>query len=196
VIPAYAEGVCPRCQQTRKVLWRLLDIAKPYRHRVWAALALTLVVSALTPVPPIFLRYLIDGAVDPQGTPGISRLISACSACSAGACDRRRRHRHAIVRRARLHMLTGLGTRIARDLRHKVYEHLHSLSLRFFAKRRTGSLITRVTNDTDRLWDFVVFGSVNLVRDVLMIVIAGGLMFYLTGGSRSPRSCRCRRWRF
>src|SRR5437773_4512136 len=31
IIPAYAEGVCPRCQQTRKVLWRLLDIAKPYR---------------------------------------------------------------------------------------------------------------------------------------------------------------------
>jgi hypothetical protein len=29
VIPAYAEGVCPRCQQTRKVLWRLLDIARP-----------------------------------------------------------------------------------------------------------------------------------------------------------------------
>src|SRR5687767_11408312 len=68
IIPAYAEGVCPRCQQTRKVLWRLLDIARPYRGRVWAALALTLLVSMLTPVPPIFLRYLIDGAVDPEGT--------------------------------------------------------------------------------------------------------------------------------
>jgi ATP-binding cassette subfamily B protein len=75
-------------------------------------------------------------------------------------------------------MLTALGTRIARDLRHAVYAHLHNLSLRFFSKRRTGSLITRVTNDTDRLWDFIVFGSVNIVRDVLMILVAGGLMFY------------------
>src|SRR6185436_11507408 len=79
---------------------------------------------------------------------------------------------------ARLHLLTGLGTRVARDLRHKVYEHLHGLSLRFFAKRRTGSLITRVTNDTDRLWDFIVFGSVNMIRDVLMIVVFAGVMFY------------------
>src|SRR5205814_10367694 len=79
---------------------------------------------------------------------------------------------------ARLHMLTSLGTRIARDLRHKVYEHLHNLSLRFFAKRRTGSLITRVTNDTDRLGDFIVFGSVNMVRDTLMIVVFAGVMFY------------------
>ena len=36
-----------------------------------------------------------------------------------------------------------------------VYSHMHDLSLRYFAKRRTGSLITRVTNDTDRLWDFI-----------------------------------------
>ena len=179
VIPAYAEGVCPRCQQTRKVLWRLLDIAKPYRRRVWAALGLTLVVSALTPVPPIFLRYLIDGAVDPEGTAKaltpdqrMVRLIGWSLAICAAVIFTQ------LLGGARLHMLTGLGTRIARDLRHKVYEHLHALSLRFFAKRRTGSLITRVTNDTDRLWDFVVFGSVNLVRDVLMIVIAGVLMFY------------------
>jgi hypothetical protein len=38
VIPAYAEGVCPRCQQTRKVLWRLLDVAQAVPPQVWAAL--------------------------------------------------------------------------------------------------------------------------------------------------------------
>ena len=78
----------------------------------------------------------------------------------------------------RLRMLTYLGTRVAADLRHKVYAHMHSLSLRFFGKRRTGSLITRVTNDTDRLWDFIVFGSVNLIRDVIMIVVFAGVMFW------------------
>src|SRR5205085_5745312 len=31
LIPAYAEGVCPNCQQTRNILWRLLDVAQPYR---------------------------------------------------------------------------------------------------------------------------------------------------------------------
>ena len=179
LIPAYAEGVCPRCQQTRKVLWRLLDIAKPYRRRVWAALGLTLLVAAMNPVPPIFLRYLIDAAVDPDGvaqnlTPDqrLARLVGWTLGIAGVVIFTQ------FVGGARLHMLTGLGTRIARDLRHKVYEHLHSLSLRFFAKRRTGSLITRVTNDTDRLWDFIVFGSVNLVRDALLILIAGTLMFY------------------
>ena len=179
IIPAYAEGVCPRCQQTRKVLWRLLDVAQPYRSRVWAALALTLLVSALSPVPPIFLRYLIDGAVDPEGTAahltpdGRMRNLILWSLAIVAAVILTQ-----LLGGARLHMLTQLGTRIARDLRHQVYAHLHDLSLRFFSKRRTGSLITRVTTDTDRLWDFIVFGSVNLIRDVLMILVAGGLMFY------------------
>src|SRR5207244_3485829 len=40
VIPSYAEGVCPRCLHKRKILWRLLDIAKPYRNRIRLALVL------------------------------------------------------------------------------------------------------------------------------------------------------------
>jgi ATP-binding cassette subfamily B protein len=178
-IPAYAEGVCPRCQQTRKILWRLLDVARPYRGRVWAALILTIIVTGLTTLPAIFLRYLVDGALDLNGGAGhlspeqrVRNLLYWSGAIALAV----------IVMfsfgMARLHMLTSLGTRIARDLRHKVYEHLHNLSLRFFAKRRTGSLITRVTNDTDRLWDFIVFGSVNLIRDALMIVVFAGVMFY------------------
>src|SRR5688572_1058009 len=179
-IPDYAEGVCPRCQQTRKVLWRLLDVAKPYHGRVWAALGLTIVVSALTPIPAVFLRYLIDRSVDLEEGAAANmtpdermRALIAWSLAIVAAVVLTQ-----FLGGLRLHMLTQLGTRIARDLRHKVYAHLHGLSLRFFGKRRTGSLITRVTTDTDRLWDFIVFGSVNLVRDVLMILFAGALMFY------------------
>lgn len=178
-IPAYAEGVCPRCQQTRKVLWRLLDVAKPYRARVWAALALTLLYTGLATLPAIFLRYLVATAVEPPRASEhltidqrVMNLFWWSGAIVAAIVVMQ------AVGMGRLQLLTSLGTRIARDLRHKVYEHMHALSLRFFAKRRTGSLITRVTNDTDRLWDFIVFGSVNLIRDILMIAVFACVMFY------------------
>lgn len=181
IIPAYAEGVCPRCQQTRKVLWRLLDIAKPFRARVWMALLLTLAVSGLSTLPAILLGKLIASALD--SATGAAKDLSpeqrmhnlgywCLMLCIAIIAMQ-------VVGGMRLRILAGLGTAIARELRHKVYEHLHNLSLRFFAKRRTGSLITRVTNDTDRLWDFIVFGSVNLIRDVLMIVVFAFVMFYM-----------------
>jgi ATP-binding cassette, subfamily B, bacterial len=188
LIPAYAEGVCPRCLQQRKILWRLLDVAKPYRKQVWLALALTILVSAMAVLPAIFQRNLIDAAIEPRRIDSATgqsvalnvpleqrvRTLLYWSALLGGAV---------IVSEAlaglRVWMLARIGTLITTDLRHRVYAHLHDLSLRFFAKRRTGSLITRVTNDTDRLWDFIVFGSVDLIRDVAMIVAIAAVMFWL-----------------
>src|SRR5262249_13795658 len=36
---------------------------------------------------------------------------------------------------------------VVRDLRNEVYAHLHELSLSFFHSRRTGALLSRLTND-------------------------------------------------
>jgi ATP-binding cassette subfamily B protein len=170
LIPAYAEGVCPQCQQTRKILWRLLDVAKPYRKRVWAALGLTLCVSVLAALPAIFNRYLVDEAIAKGNLRSLffwSGLLLATVLTSE------------LLGGIRVRILARMGTLITRDLRHQIYAHLQELSLRYFAKRRTGSLITRVTTDTDRLWDFIVFGSVDLVRDVTMIAAISAAMFWL-----------------
>jgi ATP-binding cassette subfamily B protein len=189
LIPAYAEGVCPRCLQQRKILWRLLDVAKPYRKRVWLALALTIVWSALSALPTLLQKYLIDRAIYPQVLdPATQRLVVESVSLDV------RLHRlfgfaaafllaiavAEFLNGWRIRVLAMIGTQVTTDLRHLVYKHLHDLSLRFFGKRRTGSLITRVTNDTDRLWDFIVFGSVDLVRDVAMIVFYASIMFFLS----------------
>jgi len=178
MIPSYAEGVCPQCLQKRRILWRLLDVARPYRRTIWLALALTLLQSSLSTVPPIFQRKMVNTAIDvatavggiPQRT---ARLLFWAAAIFLAVIVLE------AVGAVRIRRLAMLGTWVARDLRHQVYAHLHDLSLRYFGKRRTGSLITRVTNDTDRLWDFIVFGSVSMIRDLLMIVVTAGVMFWM-----------------
>src|SRR5207248_3039252 len=121
-IPSYAEGVCPRCQQTRKILWRLLDVANPYRSKVWLALGLTMLQTGLMVLPGIFLRYLIDGSLDTHagraamltGTQRLHNLYfwSGANLLAIVVIF--------IVIGARLRILTRLGTQIARDLRHSV----------------------------------------------------------------------------
>ena len=64
----------------------------------------------------------------------------------------------------RLRLMSVLGEWVARDLRAELYEHIQQLSLSFFSRKKTGSLITRVTADTDRLWEFVAFGVVDVTR--------------------------------
>jgi ATP-binding cassette subfamily B protein len=175
VIPAYAEGVCPRCQQTRKILWRLLDVAKPYRRKINITLVLTLLFALTATLPAVGQRYAIDYAIQPK--PGVAvanrfgALVLWVALVTLVVLV------NEVLGGLRLRILSMVGTRVTADLRHMVYAHMHQLSLRYFAKRRTGSLITRVTNDTDRLWDFIVFGSVNLIRDVAMIVFTSAWMF-------------------
>ncbi|MDB5332327.1 MAG: transporter [Phycisphaerales bacterium] len=160
IIPAYAEGVCPHCLQKRRILWRLLDVAKPYRKKVWLAVGLTFATAAMTVLPPIFTGRLIDDAVRKFSYAGLGFwalwLIVAIVV-------------NELFSAGRLRVLSAIGSQITRDLRHRIYSHLHELSLGYFARRRTGSLITRVTTDTDRLWDFIVFGSVDLFRNAVMI---------------------------
>ena len=45
------------------------------------------------------------------------------------------------------YFLTYVGERIIADLREQVYQHLHRLSLKFFANRRIGELVSRLSSD-------------------------------------------------
>lgn len=170
-IPAYAEGVCPQCLHKRQILWRMLDVARPYRARIWLGLWVTLVYAFIQVLPPWLTKHLID-----QGAINLDKSAVLYWSVALGVTFIAME----ILGGIRLYVLATVGTNVARDLRHQVYAHMHELSLRFFAKRRTGSLITRVTNDTDRLWDFIVFGSVDFIRNILMIIFIGGMMLLLS----------------
>ena len=77
----------------------------------------------------------------------------------------------------RLRLMAIMGEWVARDLRTELYEHLQSLSLSFFARKKTGSIVTRVSADTDRLWEFLAFG----VDVSLSVVMLAGLGVVLVG---------------
>ncbi|MGC4033320.1 MAG: ABC transporter transmembrane domain-containing protein [Tepidisphaeraceae bacterium] len=151
-----------------------MDVAKPYRGYLIAALTLTLIHAGFATAPGIVQKHLIDSAISNTTLTTGERFTNLFLWAGIFAAVILMSE---IVGGGRMAILSIVGTRVTRDLRHDVYAHLHKLSMRFFAKRRSGSLITRVTNDTDRLWDFIVFGSVNVVRDVLMITVSVLIMF-------------------
>lgn len=170
IIPEYAEGVCPRCLQQRKILLRLLESAKPYRVRTVGALIAMVITSVSGAFVPILQKHMIDDGVTAFNRNALLFWASLMFGMIIFT---------EIIGGIRLRLLTGVGTLVARDLRHRVYAHLNTLSLRFFSKRRTGSLITRVTNDTDRLWDFIVFGTVESLNHAITITALMCALLYM-----------------
>ena len=75
--------------------------------------------------------------------------------------------------------LARVSERISADLRNATYEHLHKLSLEFFGAKRTGDLVARISNDTDRICAFLSDSLVDFISDVLMIVGTTVVLFQM-----------------
>jgi subfamily B ATP-binding cassette protein MsbA len=117
---------------------RLLAFVRPYRGRLLLALAAIVVGSLLGLAGPYTLQFLIDAVFqqnDPQLLNRITLILIAIFAMQS------------VFYFVRGYLLAFIGQRVMADLRLRLFEHLQGLSLSFFNERRTGELVSRLTND-------------------------------------------------
>jgi len=161
------------------VVWRLVAYLKPYKKRLAFGMIAAIVLTLVSLVPAYFTGYIIDkvikpfqaGAIDYGTAMRTSWIIIGGLALTY------------LVRAGslwiRLHAMSVLGELVAGDLRRELYEHMQTLSLSFFSKKQTGSLISRVSSDSDRLWEFVAFGVVEVLWAVIMLAGLGIVLITL-----------------
>ena len=161
------------------VIRRLLGYLRPYRRQLALGMAAATMITLVSLVPPYLAGHLIDRVVRPAqaGTLPLGQAAKvAWLAVAAMALVY-------IVRQpavhVRLRLMSIIGEWVARDLRAELYEHIQHLSLAFFSRKRTGSLITRVSADTDRLWDFLAFGVVDVSLSLVMLMGLGTVLLTL-----------------
>ncbi|HYF51888.1 MAG TPA: ABC transporter transmembrane domain-containing protein, partial [Planctomycetota bacterium] len=158
------------------VIWRLTAYLKPYRAQlVWGMVA-AMFMTLISLLPPYLTGKLIDEALRPVETGKLDHgAASQLAWLVIGGIAVTYILREFLVW-VRLRTLSVLGELVARDLRTELYEHLQSLSLSYFSSKRTGSLISRITSDTDRLWEFLAFGIVEVVLSSIMLVGLGAML--------------------
>ncbi|HSA57638.1 MAG TPA: ABC transporter ATP-binding protein [Gemmatimonadaceae bacterium] len=152
------------------VLLRLLTYLKPYRKQVAFGMVSAAVITMVSLVPPYLAGYVIDRVVRPAQDGTLSRESAMTVAWFAVGAMAVLYGIRQVSAHLRLRLMSVLGELVARDLRAELYEHIQRLSLAFFSRKKTGSLITRVTSDTDRLWDFVAFGVVDVSLSLIMLL--------------------------
>jgi ATP-binding cassette, subfamily B, bacterial len=166
---------------TRKltVVWRLLSYLKPYKKRVISGMSAATLVTLLALVPPFLTGHLVDSVIGPvqdgqlQGRDVASLAWLAVLGIAAVQVVSK------LCVWLRLRLLAVLGELVARDLRDQLFSHLQRLSMSFYSRRKTGSLITRVSSDTDRLWEFLAFGVVEVTLALVSLVGLSAVLIYL-----------------
>ncbi len=174
VIPPWSE-TCPKCISKRKVLSRLMDFVKPYKWQAILGFVLALLVLMDSLIRPGLAKPMFDKGLGlGKGQVASYGVLMKYVALLAGLIIF-----SAVVGAIRQRIMAMLGSRISRDIRDRTYEHLHKLSLSYFSKKPTGSLVTRITSDSDRIWDFVAFTVIEAIISILTILGVGVALFIL-----------------
>jgi ATP-binding cassette subfamily B protein len=74
---------------------------------------------------------------------------------------------------------TWLGERFVLDLRTRLFDHLHRLSVDFFDRRQLGDTLSRLTSDIDAIEQLVLSGVTRTLSYGFEIVLFTGALFYL-----------------
>ena len=156
------------------VLFRLWRFARPYRAQLLLGFLLTVGATGFTLVPPYLTMPLMDRVLIPyqNGTPidvGLVRLYLLGLLAAAILAW--------ILGWARTWVLARVSERIGADLRTTTYAHLMRLSLEYFGSKRTGDLLARIGNETDRINLFLSLQLLDFFTDVLMIAMTAIILF-------------------
>ena len=139
----------------------VLELVRPYRRRVVLMFAALLLATAAALAPPYLAGRAIDDGIR-KGDIGALDVIVAVFLFSAlvnwGATY------------AQTYLVNWVGERALQDLRLRIFRHLQSLSVGFYARRKTGVLISRITNDVEALDQLVTDGVVTLFSSSLTLI--------------------------
>jgi ABC-type multidrug transport system fused ATPase/permease subunit len=151
-------------------LSRLAPYAKDKKGR----LVLIAVLAGLSAAAPVAGWHLVQEAIDNgirTGDEGhLAKVVVAYIAVNAAAWG---------LGTATWLCLAGVGQRVVLELRRDLFQHLTSLSLRYFSQQKAGWIISRLTSDVDALSDVLNQGLTTLVVNTLTLVAAVAGLFLL-----------------
>jgi ATP-binding cassette subfamily B protein len=148
----------------RRLLRQVVAQFRPYRGRVLVIGLLILVTSGLGVVSPLLVKAVFDRALFVPGGPNLGLLVQLVALMIAIP----------IVASAvgvyQAYLTNKVGQRVMRDLRARLYEHLQSLSLRFFTATRTGEIQSRLANDVGGLQTVITDTASSILSNAVILL--------------------------
>jgi len=146
---------------------RLIGYARPYRGRLFAAVAAMIVYGAASAGVAALIQPILDRVLPRHEELAqiisailILYLIKGVGAYLSG------------------YLMTDVGQRVVRDLRNLLFTHILGQSAAFFSSQTSGKLMSRITNDVAQIQQAVSETLGDLARESLSLVGFAALLFY------------------
>lgn len=164
---------CPRCASKKKVLLRLLALAKKEWWAVAVAAVLFFVTTFISVVVPYINRIMVDDYIrNESGNVLLWGFVGVIMTLFTVNLLRR------CVNVSRGYFLTIAGNRLIVRLRDMVFEKIQRFSIAKISERTSGELMKRVSGDTQVIRQFLISQMPNLLEQSLVLVAIGGVMLW------------------
>ncbi|MCS7252550.1 MAG: ABC transporter ATP-binding protein [Armatimonadota bacterium] len=143
------------------LIGRLISFLRPYVWQTILGLALTIILTWLSLVPPMLMRTLIDDAIMKHNRV-LLLWLTVTLLCVYLIST--------VLGMVKSYLMAWLGQRVLYDLRTRLYEHVANLDIGFFEARRSGQIMSRITGDVTALEHFIVHNVPQMLIDIITLI--------------------------
>ncbi len=161
----------------RAAFLRLVDYLKPYKRSVAVGILSNFGMALTSLIPALILgKFLTDRVILAEGPLGPRYRLLMLGAIALMLVH----GITAFLQWARSYVMHVLGEKVILDIRKQVYAHLQTLSVSYFDNRQTGEIMSRLTNDSEVVEEFVNHVADTVICDSLTLLAMVGVMFWVS----------------
>ncbi|WP_080846332.1 ABC transporter ATP-binding protein [Cytobacillus gottheilii] len=159
-------------KEQRTILFRLLSYTKPHKKTILLAFSLLLITTIGDILGPILVSIFIDDYLRPENL--IAGPLIMLGAAYIGI-----QVTNLIVSYFQLLKFQEIALKIIQQLRIDVFTKVQALGLKYFDKTPAGSIVSRVTNDTEAIKEMFVSVLVTFIQGGFLLIGIFTAMFIL-----------------
>lgn len=155
-----------------KVLVRLLRYTAPFKKSITIAFSLLLLLTIGDVIGPILIKVFIDDFLTPRSFP-FAPLIALAAAYITIQIG------NVFISYFQLMKFQEIALKIIQQLRVDVFSRVQALGMRYFDQTPAGSIVSRVTNDTEAIKEMFVSVLVGFIQSAVLVIGIFTAMFFL-----------------
>lgn len=144
---------------------RLLRFVLPYKKRLVAAVICMAFSGASNVVVPWLIKDVIDKVLANKDTVTLNLIVIGILVLFLF---------RGFFYFGERYLMSFVGQKIVNDIREKLYRHLQTLSLSYFDRRKTGNIMSNLTNDVSALQTAIAGNLISFVQEA--VILAGSLV--------------------
>ena len=152
---------------------KFVSYYKPYKRVFFTDMFFALLVSAITLIYPMIVRYITNNVLVNYETAAAMPIIFKLALAMIGLAIIELISNFYIAYQGHV-----MGAKIEFDMRNEIFEHFQKLSFNFYDNKKIGQLMSRITNDLFDITELCHHGPEDIV--ISIIKFAGAFIILLT----------------